>query len=256
MNTNNTIEIKHLSFSYRDHRILKDVSVTFPSNEFSVILGRNGSGKSTLLRLIAGLLPHCKGAIRINGIELNELNNASRARMVGFLSQNHKPVFPVAVKDVVLTGRASYIGYLPKKEDKRIVEEAMERTGISQLKNRLYTELSGGEQQMVMLTRLIAQQPGILLLDEPISHLDYNNQIHIIRLIKQLVSDGLTIISVLHDPNMAFLFGDKFFFVDDQQVFTDETSEPWKTPLIRKIFHDSIISVPHGEKMLFIPSLQ
>ncbi|WP_218916650.1 ABC transporter ATP-binding protein [Alkaliflexus imshenetskii] len=256
MKTNNIIEITNLSFGYRNQQILKEVSVAFPANEFSVILGRNGSGKSTLLRLIAGLLPHCKGAIRINGIELNNLSSAHRAYLVGFLQQSHKPVFPFTVKDVVLTGRAAFIGYLPTKEDHIAVDDAMERTAITHLQSRLYTELSGGEQQLVMLTRLIAQQPDILLLDEPISHLDYNNQIHIIKLIKQLVNDGFTIISVLHDPNMAFLFGDRFFFVDDQKVYADNSSEPWKSPLIHKVFHNSIVPVPHAGKMLFIPSLQ
>lgn len=253
---NKAVEIKNLSFGYNGHQILQNVDVDFFRNEFTVILGRNGSGKSTLLRLMAGLLPHCTGDIKINGTQHNRLSNPVRDAKIGFLAQNHKAVFPFSVQEVVLTGRAAFINYLPGKTDHKIALDALEKTGIIHLKNRIYTELSGGEQQMVMIARLLARQPEILLLDEPISHLDYNNQIRIIHLIKELIKEGLTIISVLHDPNMAFLSGDKFVFVHNGKVEHYHGKEPWKAPLVSEIFHHNLTFIPHGEKVVFIPLLQ
>lgn len=250
------VEITNLSFGYHQHPILSNVNVDFYHNQFTVILGRNGSGKSTLLRLMAGLLPHCQGEIKINGVAIQKSFNAVKEAKVGFLAQKHKVVFPFTVEEVVLTGRAAFINWLPGKEDRKITLDSLARIGIMHLKNRIYTELSGGEQQLVMIARLLAGQPEILLLDEPISHLDYNNQIHFIHLIKELVKEGLTIIAILHDPNLAFLAGNRFVFIHNQMVQSHDGHEPWTAPLVKEIFHDNLTFIPHGDKVVFIPSLQ
>ena len=157
---------------------------------------------------------------------------------------------------MVLTGRAAYISYLPDENDRMEAEKAISLCGIGHLKNRYYTELSGGEQQLVMIARALAQHPEILLLDEPISHLDYSNQLRIIRLIKQLVDEGITVLAVLHDPNMAFLFGDYFVFVHEHHVHPVIGCKAWEHALIPDIFHNDILKMEYEGKSFFIPRLK
>ena len=175
--------------------------------------------------------------------------------MLGFLPQHHKPVFPFKVSEVVLTGRASYIQFTPNRRDEYQVDKALELVGIASLRNRIYSELSGGEQQLVMIARLLAQQPKILLLDEPISHLDYYNQIRILKLIKELVSKDITVVAVLHDPNMAYLFGEKFIYVHDGQVHEVNDQNAWEHQLVNKIFDNQLFPVEHQGKYIFIPQV-
>jgi iron complex transport system ATP-binding protein len=248
------ISIENLSFGYGHNRaVISDASCNISENTFTVIIGKNGSGKSTFLRLLGGIVPYHKGSIKVSSVELNELKLIERAKKVGFLPQHHKPVFPFKVSEVVLTGRASYIQFSPKKSDEYAADKALELVGISLLRNRIYSELSGGEQQLVMIARLLAQQPKILLLDEPISHLDYHNQIRILKLIKELVSTNITVIAVLHDPNMAYLFGEKFIYVHDGQVHEVNDKKAWEHHLVDKIFDNQLFPVEYEGKYVFIP---
>ena len=251
----NAISINKLSYGYTKKNVLENISVQIPKGLFTVIMGQNGSGKSTLLKLISGLLHPSHGDIYIDDKMLRTLSNRKKAHLIGFLGQQHRAIFPFTVEEVVMTGRAAFIGIVPKLSDKIMVEESIEKVGISHLKKRFYTDLSGGEQQLVMIARLLAQQPKILILDEPISHLDFNNQLRIIQLIKQLANEGITVVATLHDPNNAFLFGDFFLFVHEKKVITDEINEPWNNPLIHKIFHDEIELIPYKEKFFIFPKI-
>ena len=248
------ISINNLFFGYRhEYNVISNVNCTIPANTFTVIMGKNGSGKSTFLRLIGGIIPYHYGSIKINNLELHEMKLRERAKMVGFLPQHHKPVFPFKVSEVILTGRASYIQFSPKETDEYEAEKAMKLTGIFSLRNRVYSELSGGEQQLVMITRLIAQQPKILLLDEPISHLDYHNQIRILKIIRELVTNNITVIAVLHDPNMAYLYGDRFIYVHENQVHEVNNRKAWEHKLADKIFDNNLLPIEHEGKFVFIP---
>ena len=248
------ISIDNLSFGYGyNQAVISDVYCNISENTFTVIMGKNGSGKSTFLRLLGGIMPYPNGSIKVCNVELKELKLSERAKMVGFLPQHHKPVFPFKVSEVVLTGRASYIQFSPRKSDEYAADKALELVGITLLRNRVYSELSGGEQQLVMIARLLAQQPKILLLDEPISHLDYHNQIRILKLIKELVSNNITVIAVLHDPNMAYLFGEKFIYVHDNQVHEVNDKRAWEHQLAGKIFDNQLFPIEYEGKYVFIP---
>ncbi|MEZ5196368.1 MAG: ABC transporter ATP-binding protein [Bacteroidales bacterium] len=250
------ISTDKLSFGYGHHQtVISDVSCNISENTFTVIMGKNGSGKSTFLRLLGGIMPYHKGSIKVGNVELKELKLEERAKMVGFLPQHHKPVFPFKVSEVVLAGRASYIQFTPNRTDEYQADKALELIGISSLRNRIYSELSGGEQQLVMIARLLAQQPKILLLDEPISHLDYYNQIRILKLIKELVSNDITVVAVLHDPNMAYLFGEKFIYVHDGQVHEVNDQNAWEHQLVNEIFDNQLFPVEHKGKYIFIPQV-
>jgi len=251
----NTISVNRLSFSYDKENVLEDVSFEITKGKFTIIMGENGSGKSTLLRLISGMLSPSQGEIQINNTSLQKLSMRQKAQVIGFLGQQHQAVFPFTVFDVVMTGRTPYIGIAPKPSDTVFVDEAIEKAGIYHLKNRFYTELSGGEQQLVMIARILAQKPKIMLLDEPISHLDFHNQIRIIKLIKQIAHEGVTVVATMHDPNYAFLFGEDFLFVHHKKVISDPNNEPWNNPLVREIFHDEIELLKYKDKFVVLPKM-
>lgn len=253
---NPIITVRDFSFGYQHKdRVLSNVECTIDEHRFTVVIGQNGSGKSTLLRAMAGILPYHTGSIQFRGRELKLLSNRERARSIGYLGQHHKPIFPFRVLEVVLTGRAPYISYTPGKLDTYEAEKAMDWAGIAHLKDRIYTELSGGEQQLVMIARILAQQPEVLLMDEPISHLDYNNQLRIIQMIRHLVKTKISVVAVLHDPNMAYQFGESFIYVHNKTTYNVGGGHPWEHPLVREIFHDDLEAVEHRGKFVFRPRL-
>ncbi len=248
-------QLQNVSFAYKTTHVLKDVSLSIGENKLTILLGRNASGKSTLIRILARIITDYSGTILYQNIELKQWKQREYARRVGYLSQAHKTVFPFYVEDVILTGRASYIGFLPDNNDTTIVDEVIELVGITHLRRRRYTELSGGEQQLVLLARVLAQKPKILLLDEPTSHLDYKNQVRFLTLARQLVqNNGLTILCALHDPNLAFLFGDDFLFMSNGGVVRDTVHDPWNSPFLQTMIGEYVV-LPYGNKGIVMPGM-
>ena len=245
-------DIHELSYRYGEKSILADVSLQIEKGKFSILLGRNGSGKSTFMRILSGLTTDYSGSIYLYGKDIADWHHRDLSRTLSYLGQSHKAVFPFRVEDVVLTGRAGYIRFLPSSEDSLKAEEAMDLVDILDLRTRIYTELSGGEQQLVLLARALAQKPEVLLLDEPTNHLDYSNQIQILSLVKRLLENDLTVVCAMHDPNMAFSFGDDFFFISDSTITKDEYGKPWEHPLLQTLVSD-YVSVPYGERSFILP---
>lgn len=231
----NAFELHKVTYSYPHRRVISDTTINIFQGKLTVLLGRNGSGKSTLLRLCSKLISGYQGSIQCLGKDLSRWKIREFARVVSYLGQQHRPVFPFRVEEVMLTGRAAYINFLPTKKEIAAVDEVIQDLDLNDLRNRIYTELSGGEQQLVLLARSLVNKPSILLLDEPTNHLDFANQARIMKLAKSLVQKGVTIVSALHDPNMAFLFGDDILFVHDNTVFRDEENKPWESPILKKI---------------------
>lgn len=206
------LEVKGLHFSYAPGReVLKDISFEVGSGDIFCVLGPNGCGKTTLLKCLGGILKPNKGSILLDGVEASSIPRAEYAKLVGYVPQEHGLVFPYKVIDVVLMGRAPHLGIFstPSEKDYKIAEEALREVGISHLKDRPYVELSGGERQLVVIARVLAQQPKILLLDEPTSHLDIKNQMAIIKIISKLAEQGMTIVMSTHVPGHALLFSSK-----------------------------------------------
>ena len=250
------IQVRDLSFGYNGFLILDEVSIEIQAGKLTFLLGQNGSGKSTLLKIMAGLLNAQKGEIEIFGNDSARLTFSERARLTGFLNQHHNAIFPFSVEDVVLTGRAGFINFVPRESDRKASLLAMEKVGILHLRKRNYTDLSGGEQQMVMIARLLAQNPEILLLDEPTTYLDFSNQSHLLNLLKQLVQDGLTIIAVMHDPNQAFIFGDDFLFMKDKKIIRPgESLQAWDTDFLKTIYQGRLETIPYKGRALLVPFL-
>jgi iron complex transport system ATP-binding protein len=247
--------VENLNFSYEEVPVLQDVCLRVAEGKFTVILGKNGSGKSTLLKLIGGMLKSQSGSIRISGKDLGKISLAERAKLVGYLPQFHQPIFPFTVEEVVLTGRASYIFSMPKPKDREKAYEAMRKVGIEDLRERPYSELSGGERQLVMIARVLAQEPRIILLDEPISHLDLGNQTRFLDLAKGLVRSGMTVLAVLHDPNIAFRYGEDFLFARHRSVRSAGDGEsPWDPSLLSDVYGIPI-KVTNAEGNRFVTAI-
>jgi iron complex transport system ATP-binding protein len=254
---NAAVGLNRVSFSYKFSEVLTDISLEIFEERFTVLLGRNGSGKSTLLKVMGGFLEASRGIVEVMGKDIGSLSLTDRAGLLGYLPQFHRPVFPFSVEDVVLTGRASYVRFTPGAKDHAKAVEALEKVGIAGLRHRPFTELSGGEQQMVMIARVLAQEPKVVLLDEPTAHLDLTNQTRILRFLKKLTGSGYTIVAVLHDPNTAFLYGDDFFFLKDGHM--EEVPDgrmPWEAGILGNVYGLELDTLPCGDRAFVIPKNQ
>ena len=204
-------ELRDLHFAYRSGapEVLQGVSLELAEGQLLTILGCNGSGKCTLFGCMLGLLKPQSGTILLCGDELTKLNPRTIASRVGYVPQSHTPTFDYTVFEFVLMGCAARVGLLsqPGAEERRRADEAIERMGLEPLRNRPYTELPGGERQMVTIARAIAAHPRAILFDEPTSHLDFGNQVKVLRVIRDLSSDGYAVVVTTHDPNHALLLG-------------------------------------------------
>jgi iron complex transport system ATP-binding protein len=249
-----TLTAETIGFDYGKRPVLRNLFLEVPQGTLAVLLGANGSGKSTLLRILAGLKTPSTGHVRLNGQDLHRMKPANRARLIGFLPQQHRPVFPFAVEEVVLTGRAARVRLMPGPEDREQTRLALEQVGISHLRQRLFTELSGGEQQLVMIARVLAQQPKIIMLDEPTAHLDLHFQARLMQLLRMLVREGLTVIAVLHDPNQAISLADRFYFLKDGTCLAPpEHLSPWDVSFLSQVYSTPLQEVAFGSRPLVFP---
>ncbi|MDR0797472.1 MAG: ABC transporter ATP-binding protein, partial [Nitrososphaerota archaeon] len=198
------LTINNLSFSYAGVQILKNIGIDIKSGELVTIVGPNGSGKSTLLKCINRILKTKPNSILIDGQDTNKFTIKELSKKMGYVPQTSTSVFPFTVFDVVMMGRKPYINWNISERDNEIVIQLIDLLGIGHLAMRYFSELSGGEQQKVIIARALAQQPQILLLDEPTSSLDIKHQLEILCILKGLAqSEEHSIIVTLHDLNLA-----------------------------------------------------
>lgn len=205
---NNIMDIKDAEFSYNGKKsIFKNVSFSIEKGDVFCILGPNGTGKSTLIKCMNSLLKLKSGRISLKNKNIYSMKEIDIAKIIAYIPQSNNSVFAFSVFDIVLMGRTPHLNLIsvPGKTDYKIAEEALKNLGILHLKNKTYTEISGGERQLVLMARAIAQQPEILLLDEPTSHLDFGNQIRTLKVIKELAKTGLSVVMTSHFPDHAFL---------------------------------------------------
>ena len=207
------LQVDGLSFSYGQRQVLSDVALTMEAGSFWCLMGPNGSGKSTLLQLLAGVLRAEAGRIEIQGKPMADWSRRELARRVAVVPQRFELAFPFTVEEVVLMGRAPHRGALAldDDQDRAIAADAMRATSVEHLAARRMSELSGGEFKRVVVAKALAQQPQILLLDEPASHLDIRHQVALYDLIQaERERTGMSVLAAVHDLNLAAAYGECF----------------------------------------------
>ncbi|MBK5201711.1 MAG: ABC transporter ATP-binding protein [Spirochaetaceae bacterium] len=233
------VNVKNLSFGYRDHSVLEDISFSINEGDFLCVLGKNGAGKSTLFKLLLGFLKKEKGNIIIEGKELEKYSRKDLAKEIAYIPQYTSSAFSYSVFDTVLMGTTCNLEGLgsPKHREKRIAKEALEKFGIANLSNKSTASISGGERQLVLLARAIAQGSHILILDEPTANLDYGNQYKVMSIISKLKDQGYSIILSTHNPEHALTFSDKVLFLDDKKILANgDTDKVMTSENLRKIY--------------------
>lgn len=223
------IRVEQLEFGYEPSKpILRRLDFACPSSCFTCMLGPNGSGKTTFLRCLLGQLPATKGHILLNDKDIKTYHTKERARLLAYVPQTPTAAFSFSVQDLVLMGRFAHTGALglASQQDLAVAHEAMKMTETLDFASRTLDELSGGEAQCVMIARALTQQPSIMLLDEPTSHLDVRNQLKIYRMMQRLAHDWqMTVICVSHDINLAARFADRLVLLRQGEIVTQGAPE-------------------------------
>ncbi|BBB89805.1 putative ABC transporter ATP-binding protein [Methylomusa anaerophila] len=217
------LEIDDITCGYGSKPVISGVSFEIKSGEFLCLLGPNGAGKTTLFKTILRLLKLQSGRISLDGENIENWSRRRFAARVGYVPQAHTPPFPFKVVDVVAMGRAAHLSMFgsPTCIDLEIAEQALDTLAISYLRNSIYTEISGGERQLVLIARALAQQPEILIMDEPTSNLDFGNQIRVLEYIKKLVNEsGIGVIMTTHYPNHALFYASKVMALGRDGIFS------------------------------------
>jgi ABC-type cobalamin/Fe3+-siderophores transport system ATPase subunit len=200
------ISAEQITAGYHGKAVISGISLAVESGEVLCLLGANGSGKTTLFKTMLGLMRPISGKVCVNGENIARWSREHMAKTLGYVPQAHTPPFAYRVRDVVLMARSVHSGPFasPGRRDLAIAYEALDRLSILHLADQRYTELSGGERQLVMIARALAQQAQILILDEPTSNLDFGNQMLVLRHVKELAKSGLGLLLTTHFPDFAF----------------------------------------------------
>lgn len=248
------IDVKNISYHYHGgQEVLKNINFTLERGQFLAILGNNGVGKSTLLKCLNRILKAESGAFLLDGENILKMSNHEIAQRIAFVSQNVANT-QMAVHDVVMLGRRPYMKWGFTEEDHKIVHDAMHRLNLEPLRGRFLNQLSGGERQKVMLARALAQQPKLLLLDEPTSSLDIHNQYQVLKIVRDIChNDGLTAIVVIHDLNLALRFCDRFLLLRRGEVYAQGDYSVLSPETLKNVYQvDGKILDVEGHKMVLV----
>ena len=239
----NGIKVENLSFSYGTKQVLKDVNLSAGEGEFLSILGSNGVGKSTLFRCMLGLLSGYSGKVYIDGEESSCMSVKKIAEKVAYIPQSTVPTFNYSVEDIVLMGTTAGMRAFgtPGEAELAAVDAALKKTGIEHLRERCFHLLSGGERQLVIIARALAQNAGILMLDEPTASLDFGNQTLVLRCMRSLADEGYTIVQTTHSPEHSYMFSDRITALKDGCVLISGTPQ--------EVLQPDIISSLYGVKV-------
>lgn len=214
------VSVRDASIGYRNHLVGRAISLDLSKGEILCLLGPNGSGKSTLFKTILGLLPLRAGRIVVQGKDVSEWTRQALARRVAYVPQAQSGVAPFLVEEVVLMGRHARLGWLssPSDADRRMARQCLEDMGVGHLSRRVYTEISGGEQQLVLIARALAQEPDVMVMDEPTASLDFGNQMRVLDYIRAMRERGLGIFLCTHQPEHALRVADRVALFKDGHV--------------------------------------
>lgn len=211
------LEARALAFGFPDRTVGRDVDLTLQAGEVLCVLGPNGGGKTTLFRTLLGLIPKISGTVRIDGRDIDAISRAEVARAAGYVPQGHSAYFAFTLREFVLMGRTARVAAFatPGRADRETAERALAALGIAHLAERPVTQVSGGERQLALVARALAQEPKVLVMDEPTASLDFGNQVKVIERIAGLARSGIAVLFSTHDPDHAFLAADRALLLGD-----------------------------------------
>jgi iron complex transport system ATP-binding protein len=249
----------NLAFGYHGKPVGSGVSIDIRAGEVLCLLGPNGGGKTTLMKTLLGLLPPLAGTVRLDGEDVARWSRKRLARIVGYVPQAHAAFFPFAVSDIVLMGRSAHVALFaaPSRHDRAIAARALETLGIGHLHDRVYTEISGGERQLVLIARALAQEPRILIMDEPTASLDFGNQLRVLERIAALAASDIAVVLSTHDPDHVFLCGDRVALLQDGRMAAIGTPEAVITPASLKRLYGvdvQVVDLPDQQTRTAVPS--
>lgn len=233
------LKAQHLAFSFGMRPVLRDVSLDVAEGELVFLLGSNGAGKTTLLRLLLGFERPARGNVQLMQRPVHTMQRRDIARILAYLPQNHSPPFPYTVRQIVLLGRVANRGLFRafNSRDQEIAESQLARLRLLHLVNRIYTELSGGERQLVLIARALTQGARLLIMDEPVTSLDYGNQHRVLEHLRELAADGIGILLTSHQPDHALQVATRVIALSGGCVMADGPPEQVVTPeLIHRIY--------------------
>ena len=235
-----SIQVERLSFSYGTRPVLDNVSFSAEYGEFLSVLGPNGVGKSTLFRCMLGLLTPSSGGAAVDGRPISDMTAQELAQKIAYIPQSHSPVFNYSVMDMVLMGTTAQLSKFaaPGARQREQALDALARLNILHLKDRGYRAISGGERQLVLVARAIAQQARVLIMDEPSANLDFGNRIRVMQTVKNLTADGYAVIQATHDPDQAYQVSDRVLALSGGRVLA------WGTP--QEAICSEVISALYG----------
>ncbi len=213
------LRIENLHFKYKNspNAVIDGLSMQLDSGLVGILLGRNGCGKTTLFNNILGINRPSGGSVTYDGEDVLAMTRRKRACCIAYVPQNIK-FGALTVYESIMMGRVPHFGLKEGENDRRVVRRIIDQMGLGDMANRMVTQLSGGERQKIAIARAMAQEPKIIIFDEPTGNLDMMNEELILREAKALASQGITILSSLHDINQALSFGDRFFFMKDGRI--------------------------------------
>lgn len=248
------ITLSGVRFAYNGFPVIKGITHSFEKGSFTALLGPNGSGKSTLIRLINGILTPQAGTVEVMGRSAGSISAREMAREMAYVPQMQYNTFPATVFDTVLLGRNPYISWSPGRDDRRITAEILVKLGLDDIALKDVNKLSGGQRQQVFIARALAQQPSVILLDEPTANLDLRHQHEILRLLAELAAGGITVLVAIHDLNLALKYCNEFVILADGQVRAEGGSEIFSEELIQDIYGVRIKIIRQDGEMFILPT--
>ncbi len=239
------LHVHDMYFRYGDLPVLSGVSFSVGKGELCGLFGPNGSGKTTLFKCCLRFLHAEQGVVRMHGEDTSQCSIERLARLVAYVPQEHKPPFPYLVREVVLMGRTPHLGgfFGIRRRDREIAMDALATLGISDLADRPYNQLSGGQRQMLLMARAIAQDTPVLFLDEPTSALDFQNQMRIWEIMRDIAGEGKTILACSHDPNHVAWFCDRVVVVGDGAIVAEGHPEDVISEVVLEEIYQNVCSV-------------
>lgn len=252
-----TLAAESLAFGYPGRTIGRDVSLAVRPGEAVALLGPNGGGKTTLLKTMLGLVAAHGGAVMLDGRPLAALSIAERARRIGYVPQAHAGAFAFTVRELVLMGRTAHQGLFasPSARDREVADARLEELGVLHLAAQPYTRISGGERQLALIARALAQEPAFVVLDEPTASLDFGNQGKVMRRIGELTAKGLGVLFTTHDPNQALRHADRVALLGDGRLLAEgRPGETLSVAALESLYRAPVERIGHGLEGAFLPS--